>query len=253
MMNRRMMLSAAALAATGGTSLARAFETPRGLAADPNRGAACRKADVPFRTAIEMPTLAYDPAALAPVISASTVGFHYGKHHVGYFNNLKDLLSAEDLASLSLEQVILRHAPERTFGVSRTVFNNAAQIWNHNFYWRSLRAQGGGAPGWAMSQAIDASFGSFTAFRDKFIAASVAQFGSGWAWLVKERCSGRLAIMTTSNAATPLTHRGVVPLLVIDVWEHAYYLDYQNKRADYVKAVFDKLLNWDFAEANLSL
>jgi Fe-Mn family superoxide dismutase len=252
-MNRRAMLSTFALAATSGISslptLALAAEAV-GTQTDPNVIAGTPS---PFRTAIELPTLKYDPAALAPVISATTVGFHHGKHHVGYYNNLKGLLSPADLASLSLEDVILRNAPERHNGVASGLFNNAAQVWNHNFYWNSLRANGGGKPGAAVAKAIDASFGSFEAFKEKFTAASVAQFGSGWSWLVRDRRSGRLSIITTGNAATPLTDPQLVPLLVVDVWEHAYYLDYQNKRVDYVKAVFDKLLNWGFAEANLSL
>jgi Fe-Mn family superoxide dismutase len=245
-MKRRDVLSALALTTSGALALttrAHALESTDKPKSDPNRA---------FRTAIEAPTLKYDQAALAPVITANTVGFHFGKHHLGYFNNLKGLLSPADLASLSLEDVILRNAPERQNGVATGLFNNAAQVWNHNFYWNSLRANGGGTPGLAVTKAIDSSFGSFGAFRDKFTAASVAQFGSGWAWLVRDKRSGALSIVTTSNAATPLTNPDLTPLLVVDVWEHAYYLDYQNKRADYVKAVFDKLLNWGFAEANLN-
>lgn len=247
-MKRRDLLSA--LAASGGLwmsprlSWAQAREAvPPALKPDGNRA--------PARTAIALPALPYDPASLSPVISANTVGFHHGKHHVGYFNNLKGLLSPADLASLSLEEVILRNAPERHNGVANGLFNNAAQTWNHTFYWRSLKPQGGGKPGAALAQAIDQSFGGFDAFRDQFTAASVAQFGSGWTWLVQDRKARRLSVLNTSNAATPLTNPDLVPLLVVDVWEHAYYLDYQNKRADYVKAVFDKLLNWGFAETNM--
>jgi Fe-Mn family superoxide dismutase len=205
----------------------------------------------PFKTPIAAPTLAYDQAALAPVISANTVGFHFGKHHLGYFNKLKELVPEKDLASMTLEELVQRNAPAAGAAPS-AIFNNAAQIWNHNFYWDSLRADGGGTPGKALLTAIEKDFESFTAFRDKFVAASVAQFGSGWTWLVKNKATGKLAIVTTGNALTPITDPNLVPLCVVDVWEHAYYLDYQNKRADYAKAVFDKLINWGFAEANLS-
>ncbi len=205
----------------------------------------------PFKTPINAPTLGYEQAALAPIISANTVGFHFGKHHLGYFNKLKELVPEKDLASMTLEELVQRHAPAAGANPS-AIFNNAAQIWNHNFYWSSLRGQGGGTPGKALLTAIEKDFESFGQFRDKFIAASVGQFGSGWAWLVKDKSTGKLGIVTTSNALTPITDPKLVPLCVVDVWEHAYYLDYQNKRADYAKAVFDKLINWGFAEANLA-
>jgi len=195
---------------------------------------------------IELPPLPYAQDALAPVISAETLSFHYGKHHKAYVDNLNKLVAGTDLAETPLEKVITSVAGKAD---KAGVFNNAAQIWNHTFFWNSLKPGGGGAPTGAVSKAIDASFGSFDNFKKEFTNAAMTQFGSGWAWLVADK--GQLKVTKTPNAETPLT-TGQTALLTVDVWEHAYYLDYQNRRADFVAAVIDKLLNWEFANANLA-
>ncbi len=202
--------------------------------------------DTPVSHHIELPALPYAMDALAPVISSETLSFHYGKHHKAYVDNLNKLVAGTDLADTPLETLIAAVAgkPDKA-----GMFNNAAQIWNHTFFWNSLRPGGGGAPTGAVAPAINAAFGSFDNFKKEFANAAMTQFGSGWAWLVAER--GALRIMKTPNADTPLT-TGQTALLTIDVWEHAYYLDYQNRRADFVAAVIDKLLNWEFANANLA-
>lgn len=191
-----------------------------------------------------LPPLPYSDGALAPVISAQTIGFHYGKHHKTYVDNLNKLLEGHELAGATLEALIGESAgkPERV-----GIFNNAAQVWNHTFYWNCLSPSGGGQPSGAMGQRIDQAFGSWEGFKKEFAQAALTQFGSGWAWLVGE--GGALKIVKTPNAELPFT-KGQKPLLTIDVWEHAYYLDYQNRRGDYVNAVIDKLLNWRFAEEN---
>ena len=193
-----------------------------------------------------LPPLPYAENALEPVITANTIGFHYGKHHKGYVDNLNKLITGTEYADLSLEKIITSTAgrPERT-----AIFNNAAQTWNHTFYWNSMRPKGGGEPPAALKQRIEASFGSVDACKKELAGAAVSQFGSGWVWLVLE--DGRLKVVKTANADVPLT-TGKKPLLTVDVWEHAYYLDYQNRRADYVSAVLDKLINWEFALQNAS-
>jgi Fe-Mn family superoxide dismutase len=195
---------------------------------------------------IELPPLPYAPDALAPVISAETMSFHYGKHHKAYVDNLNKLVAGTDFADTPLEKLIAAVAgkPDKA-----GMFNNAAQIWNHTFFWNSMRPNGGGAPSGAVAKGIEAAFGSFDNFKKEFANAAVTQFGSGWAWLVADK--GSLKLVKTANAETPLT-MGVTPLLTIDVWEHAYYLDYQNRRPDFVAAVIDKLINWEFANANLA-
>src|SRR5450631_1219040 len=192
-----------------------------------------------------LPPLPYAENALDPVISASTIWFHYGKHHKGYVDNLNKLIAGTELADLSLENLIVETAGKAD---KVAIFNNAAQAWNHTFYWRSLRAKGGGEPSAALKQRIEASFGSLDACKKDLATAATTQFGSGWVWLVLE--ADKLKVVKTSNAETPLT-TAVTPLLTIDVWEHAYYLDYQNRRADYANAVLDKLINWGFAADNL--
>lgn len=192
-----------------------------------------------------LPPLPYAANALAPVISANTIGFHYGRHHKGYVDTLNKLLDGTELAHLALEQLIAETADQAD---QATIFNNAAQVWNHSFYWRSLRAPGGVAPPAVLQHKIEAAFGNLAACKQALSAAAMAQFGSGWVWLVLQ--DDKLKVLTTGNAETPLT-QGVKPLLTVDVWEHAYYLDYQNSRADYVDTVLDKLINWDFAAANL--
>lgn len=194
--------------------------------------------------ALTLPPLPYPENALDPVISANTVSFHYGKHHRAYFDNLNKLIAGTPLAGQSLEQIIRATAglADRT-----AVFNNAAQAWNHTFYWNGLRRGSNGKPGRELSERIDKDFGSFDAFRKELANAATSQFGSGWAWLAMK--DGQLKVIKTGNADNPLT-QGMKPLFTIDVWEHAYYLDYQNRRADYVNAVLDKLVNWDFVAEN---
>jgi superoxide dismutase, Fe-Mn family len=192
-----------------------------------------------------LPPLPYAESALDPVISARTIGFHHGKHHQGYVDTLNKLIAATDLAGLSLVKLINDTAGKTD---KAAIFNSAAQVWNHTFYWRSLRPQGGGEPPVALKSLIETSFGTLDTCKKELATAATTQFGSGWAWLVLD--AGALKVVKTSNAETPLT-MGVKPLLTIDVWEHAYYLDYQNRRADYVNAVLDKLINWGFAADNL--
>ncbi len=199
---------------------------------------------------IKVPALPYADDALAPVISANTIGFHYGKHHMGYATALNAALAgaAKDYAALSLEDIVktARANPNRT-----AVFNAAAQVWNHSFYWNSLKPGGGGEPpAGKLKDEIGKAFGDFAKFKEAFARATTGQFGSGWGWLAWDEKEKKLAIQATSNAETPLG-RGFKPILTIDVWEHAYYLDYQNRRADYVNAVLDKLVNWEFAEKSL--
>jgi Fe-Mn family superoxide dismutase len=191
-----------------------------------------------------LPPLPYADNALEPVISAKTISFHYGKHHKGYLDQLNRLIAGTEYADMPLEKII-----ESTSGqaAKTAIFNNAAQFWNHTFYWRSLAPRGSEPPA-ELRRRIEASFGSVEACRKEFAGAAVSQFGSGWAWLVMD--SGNLRIVKTGNAEVPLT-KGMRPLLTIDVWEHAYYLDYQNRRADYVKALLDKVLNWEFAMQNI--
>jgi Fe-Mn family superoxide dismutase len=192
-----------------------------------------------------LPPLPFADNALDPVISANTLSFHYGKHHKAYVDNLNKLVAGTELADLSLEQVITATAGRAD---KAGIFNNAAQIWNHTFYWNSLAPKGGGDPPAALKQKIEAAFGTLDACKQELATAATTQFGSGWAWLVLD--GDKLKVVKTANANVPLTE-GMKPLLVIDVWEHAYYLDYQNRRADYVNAVLDKLINWGFAANNL--
>jgi Fe-Mn family superoxide dismutase len=182
----------------------------------------------------ELPKLPYAPEALEPVISARTIEFHYGKHHQAYVNNLNNLIKGGEFENATLEEIILRS--------SGGIFNNAAQVWNHTFYWNCLSPKGGGEPQGKLREAIDKEFGSFQSFQEKFSQAAATQFGSGWAWLVMST-EGKLQIMQESNAGNPMKN-GHVPLLTIDVWEHAYYLDYQNRRPDYI-AAFWKLVDWN--------
>jgi len=193
-----------------------------------------------------LPALPYADNALDPVITSNTIGFHYGKHHKTYVDNLNKLVAGTEYADMALEKIITASAGKAD---KATIFNNAAQIWNHTFYWNSLRPNGGGEPPATLKQKIEASFGSLEECKKEFANAAVTQFGSGWAWLVAD--GDTLKVVKTANAETPLT-TGVKPLLTIDVWEHAYYLEYQNRRADYVNALLDKLINWEFALNNAS-
>ena len=195
--------------------------------------------------AITLPALPYEANALEPYITANTLSFHHGKHHQTYVTNLNNLIKESDLADQSLEKIIVAVAnnPEKV-----GIFNNAAQVWNHTFYWNSMKKGGGGTPSGAIAAKITEDFGSFEAFVDAFKTAGLTQFGSGWAWLVLE--GGKLKITKTANADTPLAHNQKA-ILTVDVWEHAYYLDYQNRRADYLDIFLKNLVNWDFANANL--
>jgi superoxide dismutase, Fe-Mn family len=194
--------------------------------------------------AFELPSLPYTKEALEPYISAQTLEFHYGKHHAGYVTNLNNLTKDTELSGKSLEEVVkLTYSDSAKVGI----FNNAAQVWNHTFYWNSMKEKGGGLPTGALAAKIDADFGSFEKFKETFKATGVGQFGSGWAWLVLDR--GTLKITKTLNAENPVVH-GQTPLLTMDVWEHAYYLDYQNRRPDYAQTFLDSLVNWDFAAQN---
>jgi Fe-Mn family superoxide dismutase len=195
--------------------------------------------------AFELPALPYDKAALEPHMSAQTFDFHHGKHHNAYVTNLNNLVKDTPMATLSLEDVILEAAKSGNAGV----FNNAAQVWNHTFFWNCMTPNGGGAPTGAIAEKIDAAFGSYDKFKEEFKQAGVTQFGSGWAWLVIE--DGALKIVKTANAETPMT-KGQTALLTCDVWEHAYYLDYQNRRPDFLGVFLDNLVNWDFVNTNLA-
>lgn len=212
--------------------------------------AACREEADSFASeelgpGIQLPELPYAPADLAPHISENTISFHYGKHHQGYVNKVNAAISGTEFETASLEAIV-----EATAGkADRTaLFNNAAQVFNHGFYWKSMKPGGGGEPGGRIAGEIRRFFGDYGKFAEAFTNAAATQFGSGWAWLVQD--GDALKILQTSNADTPIA-KGMKPLITIDVWEHAYYLDYQNRRSDYIKAFMDSLLNWDFAEQNL--
>lgn len=200
------------------------------------------RAAAPF----ELPPLPYPEDALAPVISPTTIEFHYGKHHRAYIDTVNKL-ATEQYAQMSLQEIVIATAedPEQT-----KLFNAAAQAWNHAFYWNSMRPGGGGQPTGALMRRIDADFGSWEALHGHLVQAAMDQFGSGWAWLAMTP-GGVLDVISTSNADTPSAH-GAVPLLTLDVWEHAYYLDYQNRRSEYVKGWIESLANWDFAAEMLS-
>lgn len=184
----------------------------------------------------KLPPLPYDKSALEPKISAETLEFHYGKHHATYVNNLNKLIPGTEFENMPLEDIIRK--------ASGGIFNNAAQVWNHTFYWHCLTPQGGGEPESALGEAITSAFGSFANFKEQFSNSAATNFGSGWTWLVKNS-DGRLEIVNTSNAGTPLTE-GKTALLTIDVWEHAYYIDYRNARPKYIEAFWD-LVNWSHA------
>jgi len=193
-----------------------------------------------------LPALPYGLDALEPNISRSTLEFHHGKHHNAYVTNLNNLVSGTELDGKSLEDTIAAVAGDAS---KAGIFNNAAQVWNHSFYWQCMKPSGGGQPTGDLADKINADFGSFEAFVEQFKAAGATQFGSGWAWLVLE--NGTLKVTKTGNADLPLAH-GQTALLTMDVWEHAYYLDYQNRRPDYITTFLEKLVNWDFVAANLA-
>jgi len=188
-----------------------------------------------------LPPLPYADDALEPVISAETIDYHYGKHHQAYVTNLNNLVPGTEFENATLEEIILKS--------DGGIFNNAAQVWNHTFYWNGLSPKGGGEPGDALAEAINAAFGSFEGFKDAFTQSAVGNFGSGWTWLVKNG-DGALEIVNTSNAANPMRD-GMKPLLTIDVWEHAYYIDYRNARPKYLQEIWS-LVNWDFVAKNFA-
>ena len=194
---------------------------------------------------IELPPLPYPDNALDG-ISANTLSFHYGKHHKAYVDNANKMIAGTDLADASLEAIVKAAAgkPDKA-----GLFNNAAQVWNHSFYWKSMRPKGGGAPSGKLKEMVEKDFGGLENFKKEFATAGTTQFGSGWAWLVLD--GGKLKCVKTPNAETPLT-TAAKPLLTMDVWEHAYYLDWQNRRPDYITAFLEKLINWEFAAENLS-
>lgn len=187
----------------------------------------------------ELPKLPYDLSALEPHISKETLEYHYGKHHQAYVNNLNNLVKGTEFENMFLEDIIRKS--------SGGIFNNAAQIWNHTFYFNGFKPKGGGEPTGALAKAINDTFGSFTAFKEKFSQAAASQFGSGWAWLVRN-AQGKLEIVATSNAGNPMTD-GKTPLLTCDVWEHAYYIDYRNARPKYIEH-FWEIINWDFVASH---
>ena len=196
--------------------------------------------------AIELPALPYPDTALEPYYSSKTIGFHHGKHHKAYVDNLNKLIAGSPLETKSLPEIIVASAvdPAKT-----AIFNNSAQVWNHPFFWCCMRPGGGGRPKGELAGRIDATFGSYEKFAEQFKATAVGRFGSGWGWLTFD--GGTLKITSTANADTPMTSRQTA-LLTVDVWEHAYYLDYQNRRPDFVQAYLDHLANWDFVAANLA-
>ena len=253
MSNRREFLSLATTLATtlAGTLTAGLLSPP--AQAQPatatttatTTAAATPVAGMPAVGPFALPPLPYADTALAPVISAQTVGFHYHKHHQGYVDTVNRLTAGTAMAAQPLETVIRTTTSDPA---QAALFNAAAQVWNHSFYWNSLRPDGGGTPPLALKTRLDSAFGSVDACRKALLAAATAQFGSGWVWLVAD--GDQLRVIRTPNAETPLT-QGLKPLLTLDVWEHAYYLDYQNRRADYAAAVIDRLLNWEFALSQL--
>lgn len=194
--------------------------------------------------ALELPKLPFDRNALEPHMSADTLDYHHGKHHNAYVSKGNDLLAEAGIDGDSLEELV-----KATVSHKGPLFNNVAQCYNHTFFWNSLSPEGGGKPGGDIADRIAEDFGSYDKFRDEFINNGVGQFGSGWVWLVAD--SGKLKVVKTANAETPLTD-GATPLLVCDVWEHAYYLDFQNRRPDFLASFLDNLANWDFANQNLA-
>ena len=229
------------LAVAAGTMLAAALCSCSAGPVNPPAQVAAAAAPAPFK----LPPLPYAMDSLAPYISARTMSFHYGKHHKAYVDNLNKLVAGTPLAGQTLEEIIRESAGHAD---RAAVFNNAAQTWNHTFFWNSMTPGGGGKPGARLAAMIEKSFGTFEGFREAFVKAGVGQFGSGWVWLVQDGDS--LKIVATANADTPLVH-GQTPLLTCDVWEHAYYLDYQNRRNDFIATFVDHLANWSFAESQL--
>ncbi|NYH25445.1 superoxide dismutase [Paraburkholderia bryophila] len=243
LISRRRLIATGSLASAGVALSRFAFGQTAPTAAKPTLSVVPAYLGVSPQT---LPPLPYAENALEPTISARTVGIHYGKHHRAYFDNLHKLLAGTPLEQASLEQIIVQSHDQPMLA---DVFNNAAQAWNHNFYWNSLSpaSTASSAPSAKLQAAIERKFGSIEALSKALVATSASQFGSGWGWLVVDR--GELAVVKTGNAETPFT-AGLAPLLTVDVWEHAYYLDYQNRRPDYLVATVSRHLNWAFASAN---
>lgn len=195
--------------------------------------------------AFELPALPYAADALEPHYSARTISFHHGKHHAAYVNNLNGMIKGTNLEGKGLEDIVRAVVGDAT---KAGVFNNAAQVWNHTFFWNSMKPKGGGKPSGALAAKIESDFGSIEKCAEAFKSAAATRFGSGWAWLVVD--GGKLKVMSTANAETPIS-QGLAPLVTVDVWEHAYYLDYQNRRPDFLQAYLDHLVNWEFAAENL--
>jgi Fe-Mn family superoxide dismutase len=225
------------LATAGATTVAALTSNARAQATPP----APQRKSMP----IELPKLPFEENALAPTISSNTISFHYGKHHKTYVDNLNKAIAGTDLADKPLVEIVRAVAGKAD---KAAIFNNSAQVWNHTFYWNSLSPKST-SPSKDLADRIEKDLGGMAKFKETFAAAALGQFGSGWAWLVSD--GGVLKVTKTPNAETPITTQAR-PLLTLDVWEHAYYLDYQNKRADYIAAVLDKLLNWEFASRNLA-
>ncbi len=197
--------------------------------------------------AFDLPDLPYSRDGLAPHISENTIDYHYGKHHQAYVTNLNNLIDGTDMESASLEEIIRATTGDPS---KAAIFNNAAQVWNHTFYWHSMKPGGGGKPHGRIADLIDRDFGSYDAFREEFTTAGATQFGSGWAWLVIS--DDKLEVLKTPNAETPVSDTDSTPLMTMDVWEHAYYLDFQNARPAYMNDFLDSLVNWDFVNQNLA-
>ncbi len=245
--SRRALLAGASgvgLSAALAPSASGLHEASRAIFAEPTSSL---HPSMSTKTAVHsLPPLPYAESALEPMMSAKTFSFHYGKHHKAYVDNLNKLLEAEpELAALELEALVQKVAGQ---SAKAAIFNNAAQVYNHTFFWNSMRPSGGGKPSGALLQKLEASFGDFEKFKSAFAEAAKTQFGSGWAWLIED--GGKLAVAKSSNADTPMAQNKRC-LLALDVWEHAYYLDYQNRRPDYVTTFLDKLVNWEFAAQNL--
>lgn len=201
---------------------------------------------------LTFPPLPYEKNALEPHISAETLEYHHGKHHKTYFDTLLTLIEGTDYQGLELDEIIKKSAKAKDGSPKDTkIFNNAAQVWNHTFYWNCMTPNGGGQPTGALSDKINAAFGSYDAFKEQFITACKEQFGSGWAWLVADQVNGDLSIMKTANGDNPMAH-GKTAILTIDVWEHAYYIDFRNARPKYISTFIDHLINWDYVNAKLA-
>ena len=196
--------------------------------------------------AFQLPDLPYDYEALAPYMSAKTLHLHHDKHHQAYVTNLNNLVEGTEFAGKSLEEIVTGSYGD---GAKQGIFNNAGQHWNHNLFWRIMKKGGGGMPGGELSKRIDDAFGSFEAFKEQFKTAAVTQFGSGWAWLAVD--GDQLKVTKTPNGENPLVHGGLRPILGLDVWEHSYYVDYENRRPDYIAAFLNSLVNWEEVEAEL--